>query len=280
MFISKEARNVADRLLAAFRDPALLPESCAKVFIRQLSECPPIPADSWSLRNRILIALAGTDDARGFKQWHAADRHVKKGARAVYILAPCTLRKKGETDDDDRTIVTGFRAVPVFRVQDTDGAELPAPVYSFNPETLPLYSVAESWGIRVKAFQTADGKRDGYFAYAGMIGLGVENLNVWLHELMHAADHRLGNLKERGQHFRSETVAEFGACILAHLIGRPDAADMGGTYQYLESYAKAAEVPVIRACMDVLDRTCQAIEAILTAAGVEAVCEQSAETIV
>jgi hypothetical protein len=32
-------------------------------------------------------------DARGFRQWQKANRQVKKGAKAIYILAPMFFKK-------------------------------------------------------------------------------------------------------------------------------------------------------------------------------------------
>ncbi len=43
---------------------------------------PDIPSAKWSLLNRTLMFFAGTQDARGFKQWTGANRHVKKGVKA------------------------------------------------------------------------------------------------------------------------------------------------------------------------------------------------------
>jgi antirestriction protein ArdC len=68
----------------------------------------------------------------GFRQWESLDRRVRKGEKAVWILAPMT-RKIRDTDDDgrtsDRVVVTGFKSVPVFNISQTDGTPLPdAPV--------------------------------------------------------------------------------------------------------------------------------------------------------
>lgn len=46
-----------------------------------------IPSDKWSIGNRILQMLQGTDDARGYKQWQEAGRQVRKGAHAIHILS-------------------------------------------------------------------------------------------------------------------------------------------------------------------------------------------------
>ena len=54
----------------------------------------------------------------------------------------------------------------------------------------------------------------GKYRHEASIALGVENPATWAHELCHAADGRLGNLQERGRHWRSETVAELSGATL------------------------------------------------------------------
>lgn len=108
------------------------------------------PSDSWSLGNKILMFLNGTDDARGFKQWQNVGRSVKKGAKAFYILAPAkrkitrkvTDEDTGEEKEEERAIITGFRDVPVFRCEDTEGDPIPKPEY--DPLTPPpLHEIAQ-----------------------------------------------------------------------------------------------------------------------------------------
>jgi hypothetical protein len=45
-----------------------------------------VPSSKWSLMNRIIIMLAETRDARGYRQWQQANRFVNNGAKALYIL--------------------------------------------------------------------------------------------------------------------------------------------------------------------------------------------------
>ncbi|MCJ7776642.1 MAG: antirestriction protein, partial [Desulfobulbaceae bacterium] len=43
-----------------------------------------IPSSKWSILNRTLMFLSGTQDGRGFKQWQLSNRYVKKGSKAFY----------------------------------------------------------------------------------------------------------------------------------------------------------------------------------------------------
>jgi hypothetical protein len=83
---------------------------------------------------------------------------------------------------------------------------------------------------------------------------------------MHAADDRLGQLVERGQHWRSETVAELGGAILLEVLGKPVEADRGGCWQYVAAYAKEAGIEALTACQRCLKRTCDAVALILDTA--------------
>src|SRR5262249_34425951 len=94
----------------------------------------------------------------------------------------------------------------------------------------------------------------------------VKNWSTWCHELVHAADDRAGSLKEKGQHWRSETVAELGGAVLLEILGFKREADLGGCFEYIQSYAQKEHIGVAEACMKVLDRTCAAVGLILDTA--------------
>ena len=73
-------------------------------------------------------------------------------------------------------------------------------------------------------------------------------------------------LSEKGQHWRSETVAELGGAVLLKVLGFDLDADLGGCWKYVQSYAKAAEIEPIAACQHVLRRLCDAVALILDTA--------------
>ena len=84
--------------------------------------------------------------------------------------------------------------------------------------------------------------------------------------MIHAADDRLGTLTERGQHWRSEVVAELGGAILLECLGHESDADRGGCWHYVSRYARDAEIEPVSACQRVLKRTCDAVALILETA--------------
>ena len=264
----QRAHETANTILEAFQHPEALPKALAPIFIHRRDD---VPCRRWSFRNQLLTALASTCDARGFRQWQEADRHVKKGSKAFYILSPCTKVIEDKETGEKRPTVIGFRACPVFRIEDTDGADIPSgdPQVDQWLEHLPLRAVAQSWGITVTTYNGEGTGHLGYYRERGdskAIALGVQNVDVFLHELMHAADYRLGNAAERGQHWRKETVAEFGSAVLAECLGLESESDLGGAYEYIERYAQAAQRNVQAVCMECLDRICQAVALVLDTA--------------
>lgn len=94
--------------------------------------------------------------------------------------------------------------------------------------------------------------------------LGVENLSTWAHELVHAADHRLTNLK--GAKWHKEIVAELGGAVLLECLGMEHDADLGGAFRYIQRHAEDAKMDTVRACVEVLDRVCNCVSLILDTA--------------
>src|SRR5512139_1582913 len=213
---------------------------------------PNIPASRWSLLNRILMFLAGTSDARGFRQWQEVGRYVKKGSKAFTILAPRFIKKQTEDQQEAKTILVGFLAVPVFRVEDTEGK--PLDYQKIELPELPLMEVAREWGISVKAIP-GNHRYFGYFSQDKReIALATEEECVFFHELVHAAHQRvLGELK-RGQDWKQEIVAELGAAVLCKVVGKTSK-HLGNSYRYIEKYTKSANLTPWQGCMRVMSDT-------------------------
>lgn len=264
-----KVQEACEKLLAMF-ESGELPPAVARTTIRSLGG--EAPSASWSLGNQLLMLLAGTEDARGYRQWEAVGRQVRKGARAFYILAPCTRKVKEETADGEtveRIVITGFRGVPVFRYEDTEGEPLPQPDYA-PPELPPLAEVAERYGVRVRYAPFTRRFYGFYRPSAQEITLCTHDVDTFFHELAHAVHGTFRPLKG-GRDAGQEIVAETVAAVLCEMYGFTGYIWHG--YEYIRSYARAADGrATVKAVMKVLGDVQKVLHAILggaTGGGVE-----------
>ncbi len=234
-------KDSIDSLLEIFKRGDF-PEKIALSIIRR-HEGDTIPADDWSLGNRALMLAQGTTDARGYKQWLEVNRFVKKGSRAIYILAPLT-RKIKEKDkvtgaEEEKVIITGFRPIPVFPVEATDGE--PLPNFDYVPKTFPpFFDVAEKLNIKVE-YRPMMGNYYGKFSTRGnQIQLCSQEAIVYYHELSHAIHHQfLVDLRVFDPD-KAEVVAEFSAVVLCALSDIHHGHEHQA-YQYIRHYCKKGE---------------------------------------
>lgn len=218
-----------------------------------------VPSAKWSLTNRLLMVMAGTQDARGIKQWNAVGRRVKKGAKALRIFAPRIIRVKDKKtaeilEDQDEEIqerqkLVGFLLIPVFRVEDTEGEPLSYEL--LEVPDLPLLEVARAWGLDVKAIPGNVAFYGSFRASSGEISLASPEEKVFFHELAHAGHSRLGRLKGSAP-WQAEAVAELAAAVLCRVCGRQPDENLGESYRYLERQAQKAGLTVAQACLAVL----------------------------
>ena len=258
----KEAKKVGNKIVQQFKAGSI----AAPIALAVLPVTKDRPIDRWGLPNRLGAMLMGCTDARTYKQWQQVGRQVKKGESAsAYIQMAATYPIDKNDPDGDRKFV-GWKFKAVFDISVTEGEPV-NPVAEAHVHDLPLLEVAEAWGVNVHAADTVSRGAAGVFnSGSNSIGLGVSNLTTWLHELVHKADHKLGNLTEQGQHWMSETVAELGATVLAHMIGAGDQADEGGCWDYVQHYAKEAKIDPEHACLKAINRIGEAVSLILEAA--------------
>lgn len=220
---------------------------------------PDIPSAKWSILNRTIMFFSGTQDARGIRQWNQANRKLKKGCKALYILVPMIYKK--EVEGEEQMFLTGFKAAPVYRVEDTEGD--PLDYQQLEPPELPLIEVAEEWGISIKAIP-------GNYSYHGYysdkrkeIALATKEEVVFFHELSHAGHAKVkGNLKP-GQDWKQEIVAELSAAALSQMVGKRADDFLGNNYRYIESYAKKAKLSPLKACLEVMSDVEKVLQKIL-----------------
>jgi hypothetical protein len=254
---------IASDILTAF-ESGELPKALAKLFIHRNVE---VPSRHWTWTNRLIALRRSHVYAAGFRQWQEIGRSVRKGEHAFHILAPRVAVAK-ENDENEGVkkgdrLMLGFLPVPVFGYFQTEGDPLPgAEDEPKFVDSLPLIEVARSWGLAVALHSYDDSPgRLGYFAQGLGISLAVENLGTWTHELIHAADARLGTMVQ-GTVAR-EVVAEFGGAILLECLGYPVESDRGGAYAYIQWYCRKEKRNPIGVCTELLDRTCGCVAFLL-----------------
>ena len=168
---------------------------------------------SYSFNNTLLILGQKPEASRvaGFNAWRKLDRFVRKGEKGIWILAPMVYKTEvGDdlsTGDEPTKVIRGFKAVPVFDVSQTDGAELPEVCVRLDGEDEAglfgrLHSVATSIGFIVEDADNLSGAN-----------------GVCTHD-----DHRIQVLAGNSPAQRVKTLAhELGHAILhAPGDGRPD----------------------------------------------------------
>ncbi len=222
---------------------------------------PNLPSSKWSLLNRTIMFLAGTQDARGFRQWKQAGRYVKKGARSFRILVPCIVKKENGENGEIEHALRGFMCKPVFKVEDTDGEALE--YEALELPDFPLRERAEEWGISVKAIP-------GNYRYYGYyrpnskeIALASDQEAVFFHELSHAAHEKVKGALKTGQDPLQEIVAELSAQALCRMVGKQARDTTGNSYRYIQSYAERLKLSPHAACLKVMSETEKVLTLIL-----------------
>lgn len=236
--LSEKAQASLAKVIAQFQSGDLSPISHAV----RLQLDPAAPASKWTLSNRVLAYIqTGSLDCRGYRQWQAVGRQVKKGSHSAYILRPRLVKKTNATGEEEQRLI-GFAPVAVFASDDTEGEPLPG----YTPtEMPPLADLAAKLGIDVDYQPLPPGVYGSYHPLKDKIRLATHDESVFFHELAHAAHKRVDGQLKGGQHEEQETVAEFSAAVLMQLYGLRD--HTGNAWHYISLYAADPLVAVTKA---------------------------------
>jgi hypothetical protein len=161
-----KVRNTLNKIIERFKSGDI-PEAVAY----SMFPFPDVPSSRWSLTNRTLMFLNGTMDGRGYQQWQQANRYVKKGSKAFYILVPYLKQVEDDLGEQRHTLM-GFGVSPVFRVEDTEGK--PFEYKNIQVPDFPLMVRAHEWSIDVKAVPS----NYKYFGYYSPWSEGNRRSNV------------------------------------------------------------------------------------------------------
>src|SRR5659263_436895 len=231
MLSSDRIKEAMEKLLKIFQEDNL--EKVARAVFRGGD----IPADKWSFLNRVLMYLNDTDDARGFRQWQQVGRY---GSKAFYIIGPVTKKitaekslESGEKVREEKQIIAGFKAISVFRIEDTEGEPIIREAFKVN---IPyeFNGIIEELGLKVQPVRFCGSAYGSYNLLNKEIRLASPDIEIFLHELSHAVDDRLTGLRP-GQQKDQEVTAEFNAAVIAHLMGYK--IPLGNVREYIENYS-------------------------------------------
>jgi len=244
--MNQQIKTVLNTILEAF-ETGDIPEAVAVASFPPIGD---IPSAQWSFTNRTIQFISGTADARGYRQWLSAGRQVKTGSKAIYILFPCFKKNKDDETKEENKVLTFFKAMPVFRVEDTQGE--PLDYQNIELSDLPLIERAQDWGISVKAVP-GNYRYYGYFApETKEIALATPSEKTFYHELSHAADYIIRGKLKPGQNPFQEITVELSAQALARIAGKSAEDTTGNSYRYIKRYAKQIKMSPHKACLKVL----------------------------
>jgi hypothetical protein len=177
---------------------------------------------------------------------------VNKGAKAFFIFVPMLYPiKQHPTDGEQRRALpeempvtekqlAGFKLMPVFAVEDTEGEplEYEERLKRFRVEALPLIDVAKQLGVSVVADLTFDGCAGSFSPSRNSITMGTANEQVFLHELSHAVDNVLPGKKD--DYAFNEVVAELSSAFLGSLYGV--SVNIDNTKAYIDGWSGRGHV--------------------------------------
>jgi antirestriction protein ArdC len=229
----------------------------------------------YSLLNQLLIALQRPDATfvAGFRAFLSLNRYVRKGEKAMRILAPMPITRSAtpvtEDEDDARTI---FRAVPVFDVsqtepipdQDTVALDPPRePVTGDSHAHLlpPLRQLATElgYGVRQAALDTsADGWCDA--EHREIVVNQRLSANGQVRVLVHELAHALGvGYREYGRR-RAEVLVDTVTYVVCGSVGLDVSGD---SVPYVAGWGEDGDLDAIREYAGTIDAIARRIEGAL-----------------
>ena len=241
---------------------------------------------SYSLNNTLLIAMQKPDatTVAGYTTWKSLGRQVKKGQKAIQILAPIIYKKKredeGEEDDkasarrdkplseETEKILVGFKIVNVFDIAQTEGEPLPEIVHKLDGSV-------DGYSDFMKALrgispvpvilQNVEGSANGYFDLVNKFIAIDKNMSqemhvkTGIHEVAHAILHDKDNGMEKDSKHDIETKevqAESVAFTVCQYYGI-DTSDY--SFGYISGWSSGKDLRELKESMEVIRKTAQMI---------------------
>jgi hypothetical protein len=219
---------------------------------------------SYSFGNILTIARQRPTATRvaGIRAWNELGRFVRKGEKGIQILAPIigNRRKRDEAeqeqDEKPASVLIGFRAVYVFDLSQTEGADLPEFEHNITGEVGEhrdrMITFLAQQNITLE-FNEKIAPALGV-SYGGKIALlpGQSKAEEFA-TLVHEAAHELLHKAER-RTMTTATVRETEAEAVAFIVGQSVGLDMGtASSDYIQMYA--GDAALLAESLEVIQRT-------------------------
>ena len=181
----------------------------------------------YSYHNQLLIhfALPSATRVAGFKTWSSLGRRIKKGSKAIKILAPVTRIEKN--DDKEKEVIVNFSPVNVFDLSQTEGQELPDLEIRLKGDDQQklldsLMGFCEAKSIKLNFKELGVNGLYGY-SQGGQIVVSSQDsvntkVNTLVHEIAHELLHQQGEGKSLSKQ-QKEIQAEGTAYVVCKHFG-------------------------------------------------------------
>ena len=229
----------------------------------------------YSLRNQWLIAVEchargiSPTYVAGFRAFLALNRCVRKGEKAIKILAPVAVKQRNDDREETGEKRIFFRTVPVFDVSQTDrlpGTE-PVPLTppaqpiegdSHNDLIAPLQQLGRELGYRVEIRDLPDHGPGGWCDHKQkQIVIGTAPANGQIRTLVHELAHALGVGYEQYGREQAEVLVDCVTYIVCSSVGL----DVGGeSIPYIAGWGEDGALDAIREYAQTIDTIARRIE--------------------
>jgi len=225
---------------------------------------------SYSFGNIVQIARQRPTATRvaGIRTWNEMGRFVKKGEKGIQILAPMVGYRRNRKDTatelepeiKPQSVLIGFRAVYVFDVAQTEGADLPEFEHSISGEVgehrdrlidfLAQQNIALEFNEKIApALGVSYGGKIALLPGQSKAEEFVSLVHETAHELLHKAERRT---------MTTQTVRETEAEAVAFIVGQAVGLEMGNvSSDYIQMYAGNATL--LAESLEVIQRTASTI---------------------
>jgi hypothetical protein len=188
----------------------------------------------YSFNNTVLIYMQNPHATliKGFKEWKKHGRFVKKGAKAIKVLAPLIGKKKdkeeekSDKEEKEKKVLYGFQYVNVFDVSSTDGGELPAPpVKTLEGDREQEKALLQEWvqKVEIPVIFKNTGEANGYYHFIeNYIAVHegrstTQQLKTLIHEYNHYLLHGKGaKFEQEGSRIRKAQAEAVAYVVMNH----------------------------------------------------------------